>query len=228
MPRLPSAPRFKLVVDEIRNHILDNGLRPGDKLPSEAELSRLLHASRISIREALKALEVLGIIEARHGVGFYVRDFNFDSIAENLPYSLMFDRNDLADVLEVRMVLECFFVRRAAELTKPSTLDDLKGILDSMGENARSGKQFGELDRDFHVTLYRDVGNSVVIKQVVVFWGLLQTAREKALLMEAHLQSTYQDHVRIYDAVVTRDPDEAEVWMRHHFDGIKSRVLAAK
>ena len=228
MPMPGTVPRFKLVLDKIRNHILANGLRPGDKLPSEAELSQQFHASRISVREALKGMEALGIIEARHGVGFYVRDFSFDTIAENLPSSLLFDRSDLADLLEVRMVLECFFVRRAAELVDPSTLADLADVLERIGERVRSGRQFGELDREFHVTLYRDVGNAVVIKQVAVFWDLLQMAREKALLLETHLGSTYQDHMRIYDAVSNRDPDEAEVWMCRHFDGIKSRVLASR
>ena len=228
MPLVRSAPRFRLVFDEIRNHILANGLRPGDKLPSEAELSQRFRASRISVREALKGMEALGIIEARHGIGFYVRDFSFDTIAENLPSSLMFDRGDLADLLEVRMVLECAFVRRAAARIESSTLDELADILERMGERARSGEQLGEVDREFHVTVYRDLGNAVVIKQVAVFWNLLQMARDKALLLEAYLESTYLDHVRIYGALANRDPDEAEVCMRKHFEGIEARVLASK
>ncbi|HZQ05535.1 MAG TPA: GntR family transcriptional regulator, partial [Anaerolineae bacterium] len=81
---------YQTVQEEIKNYIIENELRAGDPLPTEGELARQLDISRNSVREAVKSLEALGILEARSGSGLFVRNFNFDSILDNLPYGIMF------------------------------------------------------------------------------------------------------------------------------------------
>ena len=80
--------------------------RPGDALPAETELARQLGVGRNSVREAVKALESLGILEVRRGSGLFVRDFSLEPLLNSLPYAMMSDVDDLADVFEVRRILE--------------------------------------------------------------------------------------------------------------------------
>ena len=94
----------------IKEYVLAHGLKGGDALPPEGRLAQELGISRTSVREAVKALESLGILEARPGVGLFVRSFSFDPIIDNLGYSLTFDKHRLAELLAVRKQLEAGFV----------------------------------------------------------------------------------------------------------------------
>src|SRR6266567_958567 len=104
-PKLKSLGRKKLlyqaVQEEIKSYILKHRLVPGDAIPTEHELAQQLDISRNSVREAVKSLEALGILESRAGSGLYVRSFSFDSILNNLPYGLLFDLKVLMDLVEV-------------------------------------------------------------------------------------------------------------------------------
>jgi len=92
----------QLAQEEIKSYIIEHSLKPGAPLPPETDLAQQLGIGRNSVREAVKALEALGILEARAGTGLFVRTFSFDSILDNLEYGLHFEIKRLADVLEVR------------------------------------------------------------------------------------------------------------------------------
>src|SRR5438309_2312002 len=135
LPRLNALKRTPLlyrIQEEIKGYIIDHALKPGDPLPSEGDLAQQLDISRNSVREAVKSLEVLGIVESRPGSGLYVRDFSFDSIINNLPYGLLFDLKSVRDVLEVRAHLEYGMVDRVVQEATPAQLDLLRGILERM------------------------------------------------------------------------------------------------
>ncbi len=112
--RTPALSRA--IQDQIKQYITERRLRPGDALPPETQLAADLGVSRGSVREAIKALESLGIVEVRHGNGIFVREFNFDSVLELLSYGLVFDRSKITEILQIRKWLEAAAIGEAVKL----------------------------------------------------------------------------------------------------------------
>src|SRR5262245_20091689 len=127
---------YKSVQEEIKDFIIEHALKPGDALPPETELSRQLNVSRNSVREAVKSLEALGILEARTGAGLFVSAFSFDPLLNNLGYGLLFDLKQLSDLLEIRILMECGMVERVVQSVTPEQLKRLRQVLARMREGA--------------------------------------------------------------------------------------------
>jgi GntR family transcriptional repressor for pyruvate dehydrogenase complex len=112
---LKRTPLLHQSQEEIKSYIVDHQLKPGDSVPSESELARLLNISRNSVREAVKSLKVPGIVESKPGSGLFVKDRSFGSIINNLPYGLRFDVRRVLDVLEARAHIEYGMVERVIQ-----------------------------------------------------------------------------------------------------------------
>ena len=133
----------------IKDYIYRRKLKPNDALPSEAELAKALKVSRNSVREAVKALESTGILQTRRGSGVFVSEFSFEPLLNNLPYGLMGDAKDIAELLDIRRILELAKVEVAiAELSKEQ-LNGFERILEGMKKKAEHGESFPEEDREF-------------------------------------------------------------------------------
>src|SRR5688572_6879512 len=150
----PKGRLFESAQEAIRGYILEHGLRPNDALPPEGQLAREMGISRASVREAVKALEALGILESRTGSGLRVRAFSLDPILDNLGYGLLFDTNSVLELIAVRQHLEVGFIEEVARQATPQQLRVLRSIVDRMGERAARGEPFLEEDRFFHQALY--------------------------------------------------------------------------
>ena len=110
--------RHTLIQERLKDYIVQNKLKPGDKLPTEETLSEQLGVSRTAVREALRGLEALGIVESQHGVGRVVRPFSFAPTLENLSYALVFYNYSVLHITEIRKALDAYFVEQAmANLT---------------------------------------------------------------------------------------------------------------
>src|SRR5688500_15038392 len=120
---------YQSVQDAVRAFILDNKLRAGDPLPPETDLARQLGVSRNSVREAVKAMESLGILETGRGSGLFVRAFAFDPRLDNLSYGLLFDLQELAELLEIRRVLETGMIDAAMQAMPPAAVADLNAVV---------------------------------------------------------------------------------------------------
>jgi DNA-binding FadR family transcriptional regulator len=216
-----------MIQAEIKAHIIENRLRPGDPLPPEAELAQQLEVGRSSVREAVKALEVLGIIEVRHGTGLFVKNFSFDPIFENLPYAVLSDLKQVTDVLEVRFHLEYGMAERVIESLTEEQLERLRCTLRRMEDLARQRQYSPADDRAFHEGLYANVDNPVIAMILDLFWELFRQARERSALSEvADPWETYTVHVEILKAVESRDVQALRVAIASHYIGLEKRLYA--
>ena len=214
----------------IKEYVLAHGLKGGDALPPEGRLAQELGISRTSVREAVKALESLGILEARPGVGLFVRSFSFDPIVDNLGYSLTFDKHRLAELLAVRKQLEAGFVEEVAARATPAQLRVLRSVVDRMGERVALETQttdFQEEDRFFHRTLYGGLGNELLLKLLDVFWTVYRRLRDQARVEAVDPVRTWEDHRRIVEALERRDRAAARAAIIKHFAGVEGRLEAA-
>ncbi len=223
LKRLERAPLLHHSVQEaLKEYVVRSGFKPGDALPSESELGRQLGVSRTSVREAVKALETLGILESRRGSGIYVGAFSFDTLLETLPYGLMIDSEAMEELLDVRCTLEVALAERIIERRTDDQLTDLRANLDRFAAAAEAGGPLDGPDREFHRLLARNLDNRVLIGLIDVFWRTYHRAAQSIDLVNVDPVATYRDHVAIFEAIASGDVAAAKVTIDRHFDGIRT------
>ncbi len=224
---IPTSRLHGVIQDRLRRFILDSQLRPGDKLPTEKELSGRLGASRSAVREALRSLEALGMIEVKHGKGRFLRAFDVASIASNLAYSLTFDAASIRDLLEVRRTLETSFIAQATRKLEASRIDRLYAIVEQMALSADAGRAFIEEDMAFHKVLFGALHNEVLKKILDVFWGLFQHLHARNVLPPGEAAATVAYHRQIVDAMAAKDVTSAREALDEHFRDVERRLESA-
>jgi DNA-binding FadR family transcriptional regulator len=222
----PSGPPliYRTVQDDIKRYILEHQLKGGDPLPPETQFAHDLGVSRHSVREAVKALESLGILEARPGKGLYVLPFSLDPILDNLAYSLLFDRSSIVHLLDVREQLEVGLLPRAIEAVTPAQLGVLRSLLARMREKVDRGVHFQDEDRFFHRTLCEASGNPLALKLLDVFWVVLNRIRDQSIAVDDAPERNWQNHARILDTLAAGDAAAAQEAMVAHFADLEARI----
>lgn len=213
--------------DEIKTLLLSQGLRPGDPIPSEATLIEQLGVSRGSLREALKSLQALGIVETRHGSGTFVSALSFESLVDGLLFHIELSGSDarhmIFELTEVREILETAFVRQVAGTLTPAKLAELNGLIELMDDRAGRGENIDDLDREFHHALYAELDRKIVNDLVESFWRVLNQARPE-LPPSVKKIEVASKHRAIVDALAAGDADGAAAAMRDHFQDTREWV----
>jgi DNA-binding FadR family transcriptional regulator len=215
---------YEAVQDAIRNYIRENNLHPGDPLPSETELASQLGVSRNSVREAVKALVSLGIVDSRRGSGLFVQDFSLAPLLDNLPYALMSDLARLSDLTEVRRVLEVGMIGAAMQALTDTDLHRLEHVIEQMRISAEKGEDLFQADRDFHQYLFNSLGNQVLLKLLDIFWLAFRKASQHAELTDIKPVSTYLDHLAILEAVKAQEVEAAQLALDRHYNSLHGRL----
>jgi DNA-binding FadR family transcriptional regulator len=227
--KLPTAPLINDQIQEaIKQYILDNHLQVGDKLPSENSLSKQLGVSRNSVREAVQSLASLGIIEVRRGSGLYVKGFTLKPLVDNLSYGVLFDLRELEHLLQVREVLESGMVDLALPHLTGERLKVLDEIVAQMILLAERGEPLVEMDRLFHLEMFRPVGNSILLQLQDIFWSTLRSALNHVNIADSNPTRTAELHGAVVNAARTGDPDMVRRALNHHYEDIKIRLRRMK
>lgn len=218
------VPAYRQAQTAIKQYIEDHSLQPGDLLPSEGQLAKDMGMSRLSLREGVKTLEAVGILEARQGEGIYVKAFTFDSIFENLPYSFASDGQSLRDLLQVRTALEEGLVGMVASQVCSEQIEELDALARQMVNKACDGQTFEDEDRAFHLTLYRPLNNPFLNRLVELFWEVFRRLHGSVGVTHWNLEQTAQDHVAIVEALRAGNAGQLTQAMHAHFRQIKERL----
>ncbi len=216
---------YEEVAKQIQRQIVEGSLKPGDKLPPERELAEKFEVSRSSVRDAIRALELIGLVEPRQGDGTVVCDLSADSLVNPLATMLLRKRELVGELLDVRKMIEPPLAARAATHAAPEEIAYLEAILRRQREKVRSGELAIEEDSEFHYTIARAAKNSVVLKVLDVLMDLLRESRARSLQVEGRLQRSLAGHQRILNAIKRRDAAGAEAAMYQHVEEIEEIVL---
>jgi GntR family transcriptional regulator, transcriptional repressor for pyruvate dehydrogenase complex len=214
---------YEAVAEQIERLILRR-LKPGDKLPSERELAETLHVSRSSIRDAIRSLELLGLVEPRQGAGTIVRETSVDSM-KPFADALKQRQEMVTDLLDFREMLEPPLAARAAAHISPNRIVELEDILRRQEQKMLAGEPAIAEDAEFHYTIALASGNTVVLKVIDLLMDLLRDTRQRALQVPGRPQRSLNGHRRILDAIARRDPEAANTAMRQHIREIEHVVL---
>jgi DNA-binding FadR family transcriptional regulator len=214
---------YKAVRDYIKEYILKNDLKPGDPLPPEGKLVQDLGVGRSSVREAVKSLQSLGIIEVRQGNGLFVRELNFDPMLETFLFGMQFNPHTLAELLQVRTWIETAVIGDAVEHIRVEDLSKLDSILKMWEERVRDGMEYSDLDESFHQTIYGVLGNQTLMNLFSVFW-IVFGELENEVKHDPDPQGVLTVHRSILDAIKAHDPALTRRRLIEHFASIKVRT----
>lgn len=216
---------YEEVARQIQRLIADGKLQPGDRLPPERELAETFQVSRSSLRDAIRTLELMGMVEARQGEGTVVRDLTPDSLVVPLSTVLVRKRELVAELLDVRRMIEPGLAARAARHATAEEIAELEEILDRQEARVRRGEPAIEEDSQFHYAIARAARNGVVLKVLDVLMDLLRDSRARSLQVRGRLERSYGGHRRILRAIQRHDAAAAEAAVRRHLGEIEDVVL---
>lgn len=219
---------YEEVAAQIQRLISDGRLKPGDRLPPERELAEAFSVSRTSVRDAIRVLEMAGLLEPRQGEGTVVRDLSPDTLVNPLATLLVRNRLRMAELLDVRKMLEPPVAGRAAAHVTEAELLQLQDILRRQEEKVRRGEVAIDEDSEFHYAIALAARNSVLLRVLDVLMDLLRESRERSLQVAGRLQRSFDGHGRIMAALLAHDPALAEAAMRQHIEEIEDVLLATK
>jgi len=215
------------IVAALVDYISSANLEPGHKLPSEKELSEILQVGNRSLREALMILQALGLVQSRHGAGWFVEEFDPTSSLRILsPVFEKFGGGDVFQILDTRLTIEPQVAYLAAEHISEGGLDKLSRAMNQMkelGERIMREKQYNETymaygrhDQAFHVILSQECANTILAMLSTILSETFDVVRFRMFMVR--VEEPLQQHQAIYDAVCRHDSRAAEEAMRLHIE----------
>ena len=214
---------YEEVARRIERLILQK-MRPGDKLPAERELAEMFGVSRSSIRDAMRSLELVGLVEPRQGAGTVVREVSVDLLLTPLSNVIAHKRQLISELLDFRKMLEPPLAARAAHRATGEEIAELEEILRRQSDKLLQGELAIEEDSEFHYSIAMASGNTVVLKLLDVVMDLLRETRAQSLQREGRPLKSLAGHRRILAAIRKRDEVTAESAMRQHIQDIERIV----
>lgn len=218
------------VVDGIKRMILTGELRPGERLPVEKELAEALGVSRGSLREGVRALSILGVLNTRQGDGTYVTALDVARLLAPMGFVVdLQDQGQTRHVHAIRRLLECEAARLAASQITDAAIEAAGALLEEAGrlldKTPEEHERVIEIDIAFHRVIADHTGNPVLIGMIEALAG--RTVRERlwrSLREEGVDQRTHQEHIAIWRALQAHDPEAARIRMANHLMGVEESL----
>ncbi len=212
------------IVRQLAGLVNRGELRPGDRLPAERVLADKLGVGRPTLREALRALKLLGILDIRHGGGVFVSEQKPDTLLGPLYSFLTLDRHDIGTVLEARRVIEGAMLAFAARVIDDEAIDKLEAnlaqfaeLVDAAGDRDLEPAEINALAEDFRAVIESAVDNPILIRAVTTL-DILSTAARYRIMARGSPERLLQSHRRIVDALRARAPRAAREALEAHID----------
>lgn len=219
---------FNEVIGEIFHYIETNNMNAGDKFPPEREFSETIGINRTTLREVLKTLEALRVIEIRHGVGIFLRDVQNESSFESMVFKLFsikgLNQKEYMDVLEARNLIEYPAVLFATERISNIELENIKNILERSKKNIENNKNIYEEDKLFHEAVAQASKNFVLVKLIKSIEILLSSKRSVFLGDKERAVKSYNQHKKIFDALSKRQKELAGKYMLNHLKDVEKNI----
>jgi GntR family transcriptional repressor for pyruvate dehydrogenase complex len=221
---LPSGTPASEVARRLMDLFTSGSIEPGTRLPPERHLAVSLGVGRSAVREALAALEILGIVDVRPGSGTYLRGTASELLPQTLRWGLLIGQKNTAELLELRSGLEIYVARLAAGRASGSDIKGIAAALERMRAGVDNLKAFARADLDFHNALAAAAGNEVLVDLLNVVRSLLQVYADRAVHDEAEANIAIVEHDAVYRAIELADEDAAAAAMVTHMATASQRL----
>lgn len=211
---------YEQIIDQIKDMIYRGELKKGDKLPSERSLTSDLKVSRASIREAFSALEMIGLIESRHGEGTFIKENTDENFLKPLSLLFMLEENVEKELIELRKVIEVSGARMAALRANEEDLQRIGMYVNLLEENIDDAVLSRCADKDFHYSLAKATGNNLLYKLLnsisEVMDVYLANTMQRIVKDEKLIEILISQHKELYKAICRKDQAGAQKIMEEH------------
>ena len=207
--------------------LLSGGLEPGDRVPSERQLAEAFGVGRSAMREALKSLTLLGLLEVRHGDGTYLRRADATLLPNVIEWGLLLGEQRTMDLVEARQKIEAVIAGLAAERRDDGDLADLRRLLDRMRAMSHDHAGFVDADVAFHLRLAEAARNTALREILSSIQALLRVWIRRVIAAAESTEVSFREHVPIVEAVERGDAVAATAAMEAHMNAASARLKAA-
>lgn len=212
---------YEEVIEQIKDMIYNGILKKGDKLPSERDMVEKLQVSRTSVREALRSLEIIGLIESRQGEGNFIKESFEDGLIEPLSVMFMLKESKSEEILELRKIVEIGTVQLAAKRINSNELKELEELKEKL-RIPNKEESLAEIDREFHYKIAAASKNFLLLGVLNAISSLMESyikdARKNILEEEGNRQILIKQHEDVFRALNNKDENEAAKAMTKHLD----------
>ena len=215
------------IVQQIMALIANGDLPPGSRLPSERELCKKFGAGRSSLREALRCLAIVGVLNARVGEGTSVALDGEKFLGKIVEWRLITEQHDIENLMEVRIALEAVAVAHVATRGLDTDIARLEDLLEKMELIGEHQKRFAKLDLDFHVAIAKASENTLLFDLISMIRGQLANGLARVLHSPDAIPRSLEEHRSIVDAIRHQDPAAASRRMRSHLENGTARYRSA-
>lgn len=205
--------------------IKDKQLLPGEKLPAERELAAMLQVSRPSLREALRALAIMNIIEIRQGDGTYVTSLEPDLLVQHLDFVVSLDDATILQLFEARKIVEVGVAALAARHITDEQASELERILEKSNDSINDSQAFLEVDLELHECITEAAANPFVKRFLTSLSRLGLASRSRTVEIPGVREMTVQDHHAIVAAITAGDEESAADAMLTHLNNVEKRLI---
>jgi GntR family transcriptional repressor for pyruvate dehydrogenase complex len=212
------------IIDVIKRQIAEGKIKPGDKIPGERTLSELFHVSRTSIRQALKALDVLGVLDIRHGSATTLNKDISNLLINPLKFMSILYNVEIPEFFEARKTIEVELARKAAIHATAEDIDMMRQSLDKAENNINNPDIFLYSEKHFHECIFTASRNRILTAMINSLTTLLIGSRQESIKTFADLRESFDQHNNIFKAIAKRDPDRAGQAMLAHLEDVERRL----
>lgn len=212
------------VARRLLDFLLSGHVRVGERIPSERQLAAQLGVGRSAVRDALRPLLLLGVVEARQGDGTYLRQQESSLLPQAVEWGLLLGEHTTIDLIEARAFIEVALAELAARRRSDEDLARLEELLGQMAKAAIPGAEFNEADLAFHLALAQASGNTVLFGTIASIRTLLRVWITRVTAAAPNTKGFFDEHVPIFEAIRDSDPAAAAAAMRAHMESARARL----
>ena len=216
----------EMVAKRILEMVTSRALKPGDQLPPERELAEMLDVSRPSVREALRGLAILGVVNVRQGGGAFISQLDAEALLGPIRFFLSLEDLNLSELYDARSLIEGDVARRAAQNMTGAEIDALEALLDAQPETISDPRAFRVADLRFHEAIWAGCGNAFLNRICESLNSLGLEFRRRASENPKVLEQSLRDHRRLFEALKARDPSAAAQAAEEHMRNVYRSTVA--
>jgi GntR family transcriptional repressor for pyruvate dehydrogenase complex len=210
---------------QIRGTIQSGNYRRGDRLPPIVEMAKRFEVGQPSIREALKKLEAMGVVQIRHGSGVFVTRSEEVLVLASPDYAGTVTKKLLLDLVRARIPIEVQSVADAVKNASPEQVHELRRVLTSAGQHLSDDATLNSVNMEFHGKIAESSGNSVTAQLLAVLHELFTDEQRLILGIFGSREADHRDHLLILEAIERRDEALAVERMRAHLESVHAAIL---
>jgi GntR family transcriptional repressor for pyruvate dehydrogenase complex len=212
------------VAQRILQMITERQLKPGDRLPSERELAAGMNVGRPALREALRALAMMGVIEVKPGAGAFVTELETAQLIQHLDFVFSLDDSTILDLFHARKIVEVGIIDLAAQRITDEDIADLEANLQKSLATVSDPEQFLFADLEMHALIARIARNPILLRFMESIHQLGLASRRRTGRLSGVPQQSIADHERIVEALKARDPGAARAAMLSHLGNVEKKL----